>query len=827
MNQRSELAISTVIGSVLIVGITVSIGAGLYFLLPDAEPQDIIRSEIRLDDRNGQYLEPVGGDVLSANETVIRVQTENGFEEKTLYELGVGKDWNVGERVCVVGDAATCMYRTGTKTERITIVGNGQVISSVGTDQLGGGGLAADPKPDLTVSFASATPTPNVGQDTTFSFTVTNGGPEDAGPFSVSFSHNGIGKTPQTVNSLASGASITLSESETVVAGTHTWAVTADSLDNVDESNELNNAVSYAYSATDTLPDITVTFLDVNPAPKKGQDSVFRFQVALADADAGAFDVTTTLDGVQVQTDNFDLAQGGTGIVSYTWNGPAGAHTLLVTADSGSAVSESNEGNNVAQYDFTPQNPKPDLLATFVSVNPTPQDGTESTFTFQIENIGQTASGTYTIQVSRDGATEDIPAANMQPGGSIQIPLTWTTTEGSHTISITVDSEDSIEEQSEENNAASHTFTTSPPPTTDPIVVDVGKANLQAIGAGDVDGDGDDDLIVGDYGTYLHFIENDGGIFAWDSEKKTNSFISHIEVGEFTGKHDNEDVFAGFVSGEVKLYSVGGKNVNIQEKKNLKDPGDNTHMFQFGLADINGDSLLDVIAGQKTYTDPGGSYYKLQEPNGDFSGKEGDWEQIGAVSTRSLVAFDAEGTNDVDVFTGDETSPEGRYLYEQKSWGWQQHSSFQGSACGNQHGDWSFAAVQSGQDDAILMPCLGSGSGPCLVLATAQGNNWIGESLIDCEWNANSDCAKARLMNAAKFVDLDNDGDQDIVAADKYGVAYHFKNDGAGNFVKSCHYFGSNLSFQDMTFFQLDVDNELEIALVANDKNIYIMDGIF
>jgi uncharacterized repeat protein (TIGR01451 family) len=126
----------------------------------------------------------------------------------------------------------------------------------------------------------------------------------------------------------------------------------------------------------------------------------------LSCGDAGAFDVTVYWDSTahKIQTKHVDGLAGCEFVkLTFTWDTdgiPPGEHTILVVADSGSTVSELNEGNNEETFDVfvRPNAPMIEATKTYVDI-----DGGQV-------NPGDTIR--YEIEITNEGCA---PMANT-PG---------------------------------------------------------------------------------------------------------------------------------------------------------------------------------------------------------------------------------------------------------------------------------------------------------------------------------------------------------------------------------------------------------------------------
>ncbi len=226
----------------------------------------------------------------------------------------------------------------------------------------------------------------------------------------------------------------------------------------------------------------TVTGTNTDGSPVAGQPAYVDVAVKNAGtAAASAFSAQLKVDGTVSQTWSVaSLAAGATwSQTDYALTLAAGSHTLQVVADSGSAVSESNEGNNSASRTFTWQSASlPDLVplpyapytSPIVVSNSAGATTTASTlyagttyFSWFVGNSGDaTTSAAFSTGLFIDGVQYggcDIPP-DLPPGYSSGCVDGWMTMPaGTYTVSTTVDHEHSVTESDETNNTWSVTLT--------------------------------------------------------------------------------------------------------------------------------------------------------------------------------------------------------------------------------------------------------------------------------------------------------------------------------------------------------------------------------
>lgn len=677
MNEHSESAVSTIIGAVLLVGITVTLGTAVYFMVPTADPPEIQNSAIRLDDRDGQYLESAGGDPLSTATTKILVETASGIQEFQLSTLGLGDSWDVGERVCVVGAEVGCLYPAGTQTSRITVVGGNQVLHSITTTGLSGSTTSstAPSLSDLTVSFASATPTPSEGESSTFTFTITNGGSVTATGFTVQFDLDSVSYDSQLVASLAAGASTPLTVDYVSTAGLHDWLVTVDSLGAVTESNEGNNQATHSFTPGTPQPDLFGSYVSVTPAPREGQTSVFTFNITSGDVSSGPFDVRFDLDGVAQETQSIaGLLADETVQLQVNWDGVAGLQEWEMVIDSGSAIAESNESNNVVAESFTAAAapvpvvvvdvPGDSLIA--VAVGDLDGDGDDDV-------VAADVSGVLHVIRNDGGTLNPVSTTNAFLTGFIQI----INIEGTSTPEVLIS--DYLGSRA--------------------VIYDVVGTNLvfnRALGsagfvagqleAADHDNDGDMDIFIaveeesGDDSGGVYLYENVAGVYGAPYRVSENggprtaftlAVIDHLDGGLLDGYLEVvHGDFGNANGGEGGAKMDPAPSSNWDDENWIKGTKCSSYNFRWAHAMINGDAVEDLIF---MCVDDGGNndrglVVSVAKTNGDYQGEEiekfkdfagGRPDRVIAVP----IDYDQDGL--MDLIVGDSNGY--AYFYQQQA----------------------------------------------------------------------------------------------------------------------------------------------------------------
>ena len=186
-------------------------------------------------------------------------------------------------------------------------------------------------------------------------------------------------------------------------------------------------------------------------------------------------------------------------------------------------------------------------------------------------------------------------------------------------------------------------------------------ASTRSLVLGDVDGDGDLDVVVGNNGQNKLYLNNRTATpfsnVTASNVGSENNFTTSLALGDIDGDGDL-DVVAGEKSKTNKLYLNNGTATpfNGVNASTVGSETDVTHSLALG--DVDGDGDLDVVAGNlgktnKLYLNGGGTLFT--SVTGTDVGSETE-------STYSLALGDVDGDGDLDVVAGDHDANKKLYL---------------------------------------------------------------------------------------------------------------------------------------------------------------------
>jgi len=360
------------------------------------------------------------------------------------------------------------------------------------------------PAPDLITETITWSPAnPSIGNTVTFTVTIKNQGSGKADSSHVAYYIDDAYLTSVSVDSIDPGATATKTFTWKARAGSHTIKATADSSQRVAESNETNNAKTFAFSTL--APDLTietVTWLPANPS--KGDTVTFSITIKnQGSGKAGRSHVYLYIDGsYKGDREVQQIDPGATVTKSFSWTAWAGSHALKAVADSNQRVAESDETNNAQTVTFSTL--APDLIIKTVTWSPAnpPKKGDTVTFTVTIKNQGSgTADYSRVACYIYDACLASALVSPIDAGATATKTLAWRVQTGSHAIQVVADSNQKVAESDETNNAKTVAF--SGPSICDLIIQSITWSPASPS--------------IGDTATFTVTIKNQGGTSARSS----------------------------------------------------------------------------------------------------------------------------------------------------------------------------------------------------------------------------------------------------------------------------------------------------------------------
>jgi hypothetical protein len=363
--------------------------------------------------------------------------------------------------------------------------------------------------------------------------------------------------------------------------------------------------------------------------------------------------------------------------------------------------------------------------------------------------------------------------------------------------------------------------------------------SFSAPALGDLDHDGDLDLVSGEYDVELRYFENTGSatLPAFVLRTGTASPVHGLEAGLASTPvlgdldHDGDlELLAGEAYGALFYYENTGRAtqpafVRRTGGANPLAAVDLGYASAPALVDLAGQGGLDVVAGESD-----GTFIAFFNLSGRFVEASGSANPLGGlqISDNTMAAFgDLDGDGDLDAISGDDT---GRLHFLENS--------------GNAN---SFVlALRTGAANPLNGVDVGAHSAPALADLDADGDLdlVVGESdrefnyfentgtpaapaFVERTGSASPAPGSVGFYGVPTFGDFDVDGDLDMVAGELYGGVYASLNTGSA----TAPAFAPEFPFADVGDFSapaagdFDGDGDLDLAVGVSDGTFWYFEN--
>jgi hypothetical protein len=187
--------------------------------------------------------------------------------------------------------------------------------------------------------------------------------------------------------------------------------------------------------------------------------------------------------------------------------------------------------------------------------------------------------------------------------------------------------------------------------------------NTGSIALGDVDGDGDLDLVAGDYDQANRLYINNGSADPFSAVSGTNiSSDAHatrsIALADVDGDGDL-DLAAGNYNQTNRLYLNNGTATPFSAVTGSDISSDAHKTIEIALADVDGDGNLDLVAGNENQTN---RLYINDGNSNPFTGVTGSDISSNAHDTVSIALGDMDGDGDLDLLSGNDNQTNRLYM---------------------------------------------------------------------------------------------------------------------------------------------------------------------
>lgn len=355
--------------------------------------------------------------------------------------------------------------------------------------------------------------------------------------------------------------------------------------------------------------------------------------------------------------------------------------------------------------------------------------------------------------------------------------------------------------------------------------------DTQSLALGDVDGDGDIDIVSGNFiagGPELQnrLYLNDGtGTFTDETAQRMPLALdstTSVALGDVDGDGDLDIVFGNAINlngQQNRLYLNNGAGT-FTDATVTHMPAGSESTLSVALGDVDGDGDLDLVAGNGNYLHFYGQQNRLYLNNGagTFTDTTATHMPVDTAHTTSLALGDVDGDGDLDMVVGNNErypiylAKNGLYLNDGNGTFTDATATHVPFALTNTYS----LALGDVDGDGDIDLVTGNGNGFYGNLNRLYLNNGAGmftdATVTNLPW----------IQHATRSLalgDIDGDGDLDLVTGN-WGQDRLYLNDGQGTFADVTVTRGPTIVTSDITFSLAlgDVDGDEDLDMVVGNN---------
>ncbi len=325
--------------------------------------------------------------------------------------------------------------------------------------------------------------------------------------------------------------------------------------------------------------------------------------------------------------------------------------------------------------------------------------------------------------------------------------------------------------------------------------------DTRSVALGDLDGDGDLDVVAGNNGVSSVIYLNDGAAgFTLHQTLLDDNATRSVVLGDVNGD-GALDIVMGNYGGVNRLYLNNGSGIFPFNGTAIGSESDATTSVSLG--DVDGDGDLDLVTGSDALDQTNKLY--LNNSDGLFTSSGTSLGIIGNVTTDTIL-LDVDGDGDLDLAIANYSTGVANTLYIN-------------DGSGDFSANTSIIGVESKLTNSLAAGDL-DGDGAIDFISGNDGEaNRLHLNLANTFNQNTSDIAigvddAADVTTSVSLADSDNDGDIDLVVGNNAGHTKRYINDGEGKFPGS----GEVISASELMTFSTalgDVDGDGDIDIIT------------